>query len=131
MMRIGVIAFLFISGACHVCAQTTYNGITLDRGKGNETNCIYVFNENSDSCAVIVQYKVGDRKTPWIDYPIDTLIPPGLDPQKVGCVDSAIIGLKLVDVIVMRSRHNDNDSFTPQPQEEKSFLQKLKNLFAN
>lgn len=125
MTKSGLIAFLLVFAACCVCAQTTYQGITLDRGKGDETNCIYIYNENADSCFVIIQYKIGDRYTNWIDYPIDSLIPPSPNPQKVGCIDSTIIGLKLVDVKVMRSHHNSK----PNTQKQKSFCQKLKALF--
>ena len=129
MKKTCFIVLLSVVCAYHVCAQTTYKGITLDRGKDDETNCIYVYNENSDSCLVIVQYKIGNRDTNWIDYPIDELIPPSIDPQKIGCIDSTIIGLKLVDVIIMKSSHTKTK--IPLQQEKRSLLQKLKSLFVS
>ena len=109
-----------------VSAQTTYKQVTLDRGTDSETNCIYVYNDNYDSVHVVIQYKIGNRETDWIDYPVPYLIPPSIEPQKIGCVDSVIIGLKLVDVVVVRNQY-DSDS----PKSNKStihsfgFLNKL------
>lgn len=81
-------------------------GVTLDRGKDSETNCIYIFNDNADSVRVFIQYKIGNRKTKWIDYSIQELIPPSvLEPYKVGCVDSTIIGLKLLDVKIINNNY--------------------------
>lgn len=94
-----------------VSAQTTYKNVTLDRGKDTETNCIYVFNDNADSVKVIIKYKVGNRYTNWIDYPIEDTIPPSIcDPYLVGCIDSTIIGLNLVDVITIHNRTEYNTS---------------------
>lgn len=130
MKKTYLLAFLLVVCARYTYAQTTYNLVTLDRGVDNETNCIYITNYNSDSCYVIVQYKIGNRNTNWIDYPIEELIPPSLDPQKIGCIDSTIIGLKLVDVIVVNSSHiKKENTSTKEYQEKKSFRQKLKSLF--
>lgn len=106
MKRNIIIAFLWVVCACSsLCAQTTHMGVTLDRGKDSETNCIYVFNDNADSVRVFIQYKVGNRKTKWIDYPVPELIPPSiLEPQKIGCVDTTIIGLNLLDVIIVKDQ---------------------------
>lgn len=100
--------FIFLSFV--VCAyasyaQTTYKGVTLDRGSGFETNCIYVFNDNADSVRVFIQYKIGNRNNNWIDFPVPQLIPPSiLEPERIGCVDSTIIGLNLVDVIIVKNQ---------------------------
>lgn len=122
--------FLFILCGLNVSAQTTYNQVTLDRGKGPETNCIYICNDNSDSVRVLVQYKIGSRQNDWIDYPITELIPPSIEPQKIGCIDSTIIGLKLVDVIIIRSNSKVNDKITSEEtKNDNSLLNRLKSLF--
>jgi len=106
--------FLFILCISNVSAQTTYNQVTLDRGKDDETNCIYIHNENLDSVFIFIQYKIGNRETEWIDFPVPNKIPPTVEPLKIGCVDSTIIGLKLVDVMILRDSNtkkttqNDN-----------------------
>lgn len=102
-----IISLLLVVCACSkTYAQTTYMGVTLDRGKDSETNCIYIFNDNADSVRVFIQYKIGNRNTNWIDYPVPDLIPPSiLEPQKIGCVDSTIIGLKLLDVMIVKEKY--------------------------
>ena len=106
MKKIYLTAFLWMVCACSIYAQTTHMGVTLDRGKDSETNCIYIFNDNADSVRVFIQYKIGNRKTKWIDYSIQELIPPSvLEPYKVGCVDSTIIGLKLLDVKIINNNY--------------------------
>lgn len=108
-------------------------GVTLDRGKDSETNCIYVFNDNADSVRVFIQYKIGNRKTAWIDYPVPQLIPPSiLDPYKVGCVDSTIIGLKLLDVIIVNNQYviiDDEEIESDHPDKEGIF-HKIKSWFS-
>ena len=123
--------FLFILCVLNVSAQTTYNQVTLDRGKDTETNCIYVLNDNADSVQVYIQYKIGNRQTDWIDYPVLDLIPPSIEPQKIGCVDSTIIGLKLVDVIIVRekSKATDDNTTTENMKCNDGFFQKLKSIF--
>ncbi len=123
--------FLFILCVLNVSAQTTYNQVTLDRGKDTETNCIYVLNDNADSVQVYIQYKIGNRQTDWIDYPVLDLIPPSIEPQKIGCVDSTIIGLKLVDVIIVRekSKATDDNTTIENMKCNDGFFQKLKSIF--
>lgn len=122
--------FLFILCGLNVSAQTTYNQVTLDRGKDTETNCIYICNDNSDSVRVLIQYKIGNRQNDWIDYPISELIPPSIEPQKIGCVDTTIIGLKLVDVIVIRSNSKNSDKITSKEKKnDNSLFDKFKTLF--
>lgn len=112
-----------------IFAQTTYKGVTLDRGKDSETNCIYIFNDNDDSVRVIVQYKIGNRNTNWIDYPINNLIPPSIDvAQKIGCVDSTIIGLNLVDVKIVKKMTIKVDKKTTK-NKDTGFFQKIKSWF--
>lgn len=110
-MKKNYLCILLVVCACtFLYAQTTYKGVTLDRGKGIETNCIYVFNENTDSVNVFLQYKIGNRETEWIDYPVPQLIPPCIhDQHLVGCVDSTIIGLKLLDVTVVHTQTIDTN----------------------
>ena len=48
MKNIYFTTLLLVVCVCHVCAQTTYKGVTLDRGKDSETNCIYIFNDNGE-----------------------------------------------------------------------------------
>ena len=122
--------FRFILCVSNVNAQTTYNRVTLDRGKDDETNCIYIYNDNADSVKVFIQYKIGNRETNWIDYPIVELIPPSIDPQRIGCVDSTIIGLKLVDVIIVRDKSSSIDNTIDEDVKcSNGFFQKLKSIF--
>ena len=126
------ITLLLVVCACNLFAQTTYMGVTLDRGKGSETNCIYIFNDNADSVRVLIQYKIGNRKTNWIDYPVTQLIPPSiLEPQLIGCVDSTIIGLNLVDVKIVTDKFIivDDQSEKDEP-DRKSLIYKLKSWFS-
>ena len=105
--------------ACGLYAQTTYKRVTLDRGKGSEKNCIYILNDNADSVMVFIQYKIGNRHTEWIDFPVPQLIPPTiLDPQLIGCVDSTIIGLNLLDVIIIEDRANVENSKSDMTQKK-------------
>lgn len=121
--------FLFILCALNVNAQTTYNQVTLDRGKDTETNCIYICNDNADSVRVVIQYKVGNRNTEWIDYPVLDLIPPSIEPQRIGCVDSTIIGLKLVDVVIVRDKFKSIDDSTNENVKcSNGFFQKIKSI---
>ncbi len=122
---------LWIVCACNwVCAQTTYMGVTLDRGKDLETNCIYIFNDNADSVRVVIQYKIGNRSTNWIDYPISELIPPSINgPQKIGCIDSTIIGLKLVDVKIVKDQFIIEDEYHQPETHKNGVLQKVKSWF--
>lgn len=115
---------LFILCFSNVSAQTTYNQVTLDRGKDDETNCIYVYNENLDSVFIFIQYKIGNRETEWIDFPVPDKIPPTIEPLKIGCVDSTIIGLKLVDVMI--TRDSDTKKTT---KNDNSFKQFFKSIF--
>lgn len=124
------VSTLFFLCALTVSAQVTYNQVTLDRGKDLETNCIYVLNDNADSVRVVVQYKIGNRNTNWIDYPVPELIPPSIEPLKIGCIDSTIIGLRLVDVVIVRERSSLKDTTTRSKLDSKSFFYKLiKKLF--
>ena len=113
-------------------AQTTYKGVTLDRGKAPETNCIYIFNDNADSVRVFIQYKIGNRNTEWIDFPVPELIPPSiLDPQKIGCVDSTIIGLNLLDVMIVKD-HTSRVEHKPRSIEggRTGIFHKIKSWFS-
>lgn len=116
--------FLFILCISNVSAQTTYNQVTLDRGKDDETNCIYIHNENLDSVFIFIQYKIGNRETEWIDFPVPNKIPPTVEPLKIGCVDSTIIGLKLVDVMILRDSNTKKTT-----QNDNSFKQIFKSIF--
>ena len=116
--------FLFILSISNVSAQTTYNQVTLDRGKDDETNCIYIHNENLDSVFIFIQYKIGNRETEWIDFPVPNKIPPTVEPLKIGCVDSTIIGLKLVDVMILRDSNTKKTT-----QNDNSFKQIFKSIF--
>lgn len=116
--------FLFILCISNVSAQTTYNQVTLDRGKDDETNCIYIHNENLDSVFIFIQYKIGNRETEWIDFPVPNKIPPTIEPLKIGCVDSTIIGLKLVDVMILRDSNTKKTT-----QNDNSFKQIFKSIF--
>ena len=126
------IILLSIFCACCIYAQTTYKRVTLDRGKDSETNCIYVFNDNADSVKVFIQYKIGDRYTAWIDYPVPQLIPPSiLEPQLIGCVDSAIIGLNLLDVkIIKRQMAPIKENEKSEKHNQEGFFQKVKTWFS-
>lgn len=115
---------LFILCLSNVSAQTTYNQVTLDRGKDDETNCIYIHNENLDSVFIFIQYKIGNRETEWIDFPVPNKIPPTVEPLKIGCVDSTIIGLKLVDVMILRDSNTKKTT-----QNDNSFKQIFKSIF--
>lgn len=115
---------LFILCISNVSAQTTYNQVTLDRGKDDETNCIYIHNENLDSVFIFIQYKIGNRETEWIDFPVPNKIPPTVEPLKIGCVDSTIIGLKLVDVMILRDSNTKKTT-----QNDNSFKQIFKSIF--
>lgn len=132
MKRIYCVVFLcIVVCVCHIHAQTTYMGVTLDRGKEAETNCIYIFNDNADSVRVFIQYKIGNRKTEWIDYPVPQLIPPSiLEPYKVGCVDSTIIGLKLLDVKIVNDHFIVVDEM-PKPDNfhQEGLFKKMKSWF--
>lgn len=119
-----IVAFLSFMCALNVSAQTTYNQVTLDRGKDSETNCIYIHNENLDSVFIQIQYKIGNRETEWIDYPVLNKIPPTVEPLKIGCVDSTIIGLKLVDVMILRDNYTKNST-----NNDNSFIKILKSIF--
>ena len=104
----------------------------MDRGKDSETNCIYIFNDNADSVRVVIQYKIGNRNTEWIDFPVPDLIPPSiLDPQKIGCVDSIIIGLNLLDVKIIKEQPVRADK---NPRSDngggKGFVQTIKSWFS-
>ena len=120
-------------------AQATYMGVTLDRGKEPETNCIYIFNDNADSVRVLIQYKVGNRSTPWIDYHVPQLIPPTIDePQKIGCVDSTIIGLNLLDVkiiknngIILVDEENSDSGNRMNESAIKKVFKKIKSWFSD
>ena len=116
--------FLFILCISNVSAQTTYNQVTLDRGKDDETNCIYIHNENLDSVFIFIQYKIGNRETEWIDFPVPNKIPPTVEPLKIGCVDSTIIGLKLVDVMILLDSNTKKTT-----QNDNSFKQIFKSIF--
>lgn len=134
MAKARIIILLLVVCACNVAfAQTTYKGVTLDRGKDSETNCIYIFNDNADSVRVFIQYKVGNRNTDWIDYPVPQLIPPSiLDPQLIGCVDSTIIGLNLLDVMIVKDKKsviNNNSKSSDQEQVKEGFFHKVKSWF--
>ena len=133
MKNIFFTTLLLVVCACHVCAQTTYKGVTLDRGKDTETNCIYVFNDNADSVRVFIQYKIGNRHTEWIDYPVPQLIPPSiLEPTKIGCVDSTIIGLKLLDVVIVKDEFVIvDDEPVIENHKPDGFLHKVKSWFTN
>lgn len=126
------VTLLSVVCACSsLYAQTTYMGVTLDRGKDPETNCIYIFNDNADSVKVFIQYKIGNRKTDWIDFPTPELIPPSiLEPTKIGCVDSTIIGLKLLDVVIVKDKFVivDNEP-SIEKHEPDGFFQKIKSWF--
>lgn len=126
-------AFLLVVCASNLYAQATYKKVTLDRGKGSETNCIYVLNDNADSVMVFIQYKIGNRHTEWIDYPVPRLIPPTvLDPQLIGCVDSTIVGLNLLDVVIVRDYASTNikDEKKQNGKEQKvSLYRKIKSWF--
>lgn len=132
--RIFYFSFLLIVCACDLCAQTTYKRVTLDRGKGSETNCIYILNDNADSVMVFIQYKVGNRNTEWIDYPVPQLIPPTiLDPQLIGCVDSTIIGLNLLDVIIVKDRAEievENEKPHTGKEKKERLYHKIKSWFS-
>ena len=108
--------------------------MTLDRGKGSETNCIYVLNDNADSVMIFIQYKVGNRNTEWIDYPVPQLIPPTiLDQQLIGCVDSTIIGLNLLDVIIVKGRAEievENKKSYNGKENKEGFYHKIKSWFS-
>lgn len=131
---------LYLSFLLIVCvynnlyAQTTYKRVTLDRGKDPETNCIYIINDNADSVMVFIQYKVGNRHTEWIDYPVPQLIPPTiLDPQLIGCVDSTIIGLNLLDVIIVKSKTQidvENNKFQNGNEKKEGLYHKIKSWFS-
>ncbi len=127
-----IVALLFVVCACSLlCAQTTYMGVTLDRGKGTETNCIYIFNDNADSVKIFIQYKIGNRHTEWIDYPVPQLIPPSiLEPQLIGCVDSTIIGLNLLDVKIIKGKYILVDDEDPNKHNQEGFLHKIKSWFS-
>lgn len=131
MKRFYLTAFLWVVCACSIYAQTTYMGVTLDRGKDSETNCIYIFNDNADSVRVFIQYKIGNRETNWIDYPVPQLIPPSiLEPYKVGSVDSTIIGLKLLDVKIVNNDYViiDDKIMNDTPHQE-GIGEKIKSWF--
>lgn len=125
-------SLLLVVCACPIYAQTTYMGVTLDRGKDDETNCIYIFNENADSVRVIIQYKIGNRKTKWIDYPVTELIPPStFEPQKIGCIDSTIIGLNLVDVKIIKNNFIlVDDKQEKEDTHHEGILKKIKSWFS-
>lgn len=131
MKRIYCAFFVFVVCVCNIHAQTTYMGVTLDRGEEPETNCIYIFNDNADSVRVFIQYKIGNRKTEWIDYPVPQLIPPSiLEPYKVGCVDSTIIGLKLLDVKIINDHFIVVDEMSEQDNSRQGgWFKKLKSWF--
>lgn len=132
--RLLYFSFLLTVCACSLCAQTTYKRVTLDRGKGSETNCIYIINDNADSVMVFIQYKIGNRHTEWIDYPVPQRIPPTpLDPQLIGCVDSTIVGLNLLDVLIVKSRADvEKDSENSHNGKEKNdgLYHKIKSWFS-
>ena len=123
--RLFYFSFLLIVCACDLYAQTTYKRVTLDRGKGSETNCIYILNDNADSVMVFIQYKIGNRHTDWIDFPVPQLIPPTiLEPQLIGCVDSTIIGLNLLDVIIVEDKANKGNGTSDMSQQKNDGLWK-------
>lgn len=132
--RLIYFSFLLVVCAYNLCAQTTYKRVTLDRGKGSETNCIYVLNDNADSVMIFIQYKVGNRNTEWIDYPVPQLIPPTiLDQQLIGCVDSTIIGLNLLDVIIVKGRAEievENKKSYNGKENKEGFYHKIKSWFS-
>lgn len=136
MAKIKTVTLLFVVCACSLLyAQTTYMGVTLDRGKGSETNCIYIFNDNADSVKVFIQYKIGNRYTEWIDYPVPQLIPPSiLEPQLIGCIDTTIVGLNLLDVKIIKEQFvlvDDKDSNKDSNKRiQEGFFQKLKSWFS-
>lgn len=126
------VALLFVVCAYNsIYAQTTYMGVTLDRGKDSETNCIYVFNGNADSVKVYIQYKIGNRYTEWINYPVPQLIPPSiLEPQLIGCVDSTIIGLNLLDVKIVKGQYMLVDEKDTDKHNQDGFFHKVKSWFS-
>jgi hypothetical protein len=133
MRRHIIVALLWVVCAYSpLCAQATYMGVTLERGKDSEKNCIYVINDNADSVRILIQYKIGNRKTKWINYPVTELIPPSImGPQKIGCVDSTIIGLNLVDVKIVRNNFLLVDEKSDEDeQQDKGFSDKIKSLWS-
>lgn len=132
MVKTCSIALIWVVCVCtSVCAQSTYLGVTLDRGKEPETNCIYIFNDNDDSVKVFIQYKIGNRYTEWIDYPVPQLIPPTiLEPQKIGCIDSTIIGLNLVDVVIVKNKVITTDKQSDSGRQKEGIWDKIKSLFS-
>ena len=83
---------------------------------------------------VFIQYKVGNRNTEWIDYPVPQLIPPTiLDPQLIGCVDSTIIGLNLLDVIIVKDRAEievENEKPHTGKEKKERLYHKIKSWFS-
>ena len=130
--RLFYVSFLLVVCTFNMYAQTTYKRVTLDRGKGSETNCIYILNDNADSVMVFIQYKIGNRNTDWIDFPVPQLIPPTiLEPQLIGCVDSTIIGLNLLDVIIVEDRANvENGTSDMNQQKNDGLWDKIKSWFS-
>ena len=82
---------------------------------------------------VLIQYKIGNRYTEWIDYPVPQLIPPTiLDPQLIGCVDSTIIGLNLLEVVIVKDYANTNmedDKSENGKEKNEGFYHKIKSWF--
>lgn len=131
MTKISFLSLLWVVCACStICAQTTYKRVTLDRGKESEENCIYIINDNDDSVKVIIQYKIGNRYTDWIDYPVLELVPPTIiEPYKIGCIDSTIIGLNLVDVKIVRNLNEFDKKPVFNNNHQEGFFQKFKSWF--
>lgn len=94
---------LLLSICCCVTinAQTTYKGITIDRGNP-DVDCIYVDNSNSYPCSISLQYKVGSKEAAWKKFSIYDNIPPNVQHHKIGSVGSKIYGLKLTYVDILQ-----------------------------
>lgn len=94
--------FLLYIGFCTITnAQTTYKGITIDRGNP-DVDCIYVTNTNSYPCSISLQYKTNSKDAPWRSYSFYDNIPENVKNYKIGSVGSKIFGLKLVSVDILQ-----------------------------
>lgn len=99
--KLFIILCLSVCFCAIVNAQSTYKGITIDRGNP-DVDCIYVTNTNSYPCSISLEYKTGSKEAPWRTFSVTDNIPANVQHRKLGSVGSKIYGLKLTYVDILQ-----------------------------
>ncbi len=99
--KLFIILCLSVCFCAIVNAQSTYKGITIDRGNP-DVDCIYVTNTNSYPCSISLEYKTGSKEASWRRFSVTENIPANVQRRKLGSVGSKIYGLKLTYVDILQ-----------------------------